>query len=152
VRIEVDQSGKIGSGGPTVLALSNEIDYKILIPGSVKRECVEALRLRGKTGSTLYLQLFSVALFLLLKHHFAQTTMVVIDQEYTGRSKDIKGFLVNLLIREGLEVDADSIWFERIGKQSNAHKKALATLRGKLTPDRVINTEEILDQLIGSRG
>ena len=149
MRIEVDQSGKIGSSGPTVLAFSNAIDYKILIPPAVKRECIEALRLRGRAGSVFYLQIFSVALFLLLKDHLAQVTLVVIDQEYTGRSRDIKGFLINLLSRANLAVDADSIRFERIGKQSNAHKKALATLRGDLVPDRVIGTDEILELLIG---
>jgi hypothetical protein len=46
-----------------------------------------------------------------------------------------------------------TITFESIGSRSDAHKKAQATYRGKLAPDRVIQTREILQQLIarGSR-
>ncbi len=50
MHVQVDQSGKIGAKGPTALAFSNDIDYKILIPAAVKRECIEALGLEGKTG------------------------------------------------------------------------------------------------------
>jgi len=79
--VEVDQSGKIGAKGPTAVAFSDRVDHKILIPPTVKRECVRTLKPQGKTG-----------------------------------------------------------------KKSNAHKKAVATLRGTLKPDRVITTEELLEQ------
>lgn len=45
MQIEVDQSGKIGDTKvPTVLAFSNEDSHSILIPATVKRECLGFLR------------------------------------------------------------------------------------------------------------
>jgi hypothetical protein len=148
MRVEIDQSGKIGEKGPTALALSNDMDYKILIPARVKRECIEAARAHNKTGRVFYLQLFSIALFLLLRDHIGKCTLVVIDREYRSKDNAIKGFLLNLLQRDGQEVDPDTIIFENIGRRSNAHKKAKATYRGRLAPDRVVQAGEILEQLI----
>jgi len=145
--VEVDQSGKMGAKGPTALAFSDGIDYKILIPASVKRECIEALRLRGRTGKVFYLQLFSAALFLLLEDHIGQVSLVTIDLEYPSKDRHVKEFLLNLFARAGRRVPAEVIRFDRIGRQSNAHKKALATFRGKAKPDRVITTEDLLEQL-----
>ena len=144
--IEVDQSGKIGAKGPTILAFSNEIDYKVLIPAKVKRECIKILRYRGKTGKVFYLQLFATALFLLLKDYLDRVTLVTIDPEYPSRDKDIKEFLLNLFRRTGRSLSADVIRFKRIGRKSNAHQKALATLRGEMKPDWVIKTKDLLEQ------
>ena len=118
MRVDVDQSGKIGSKGPTALAYYNDIDHKILIPARVKRKCIKALRLQGKTGKVLYLQLFSVALFLLLKDHVRQLSLVTIDREYPSKDKDIKEFLLNLLRRARRPIPADVIRFKGIGKKS----------------------------------
>jgi hypothetical protein len=146
MHVQVDQSGKIGSKGPTALAFSNDIDYRILIPAPVKRECIETFRRQGKTGKGFYLQLFSVALFLLLKDHIGQLSLVTIDREYPSKDKDIKEFLTNLFRRARRPIPADVIRFKRIGKESRAHQKALATFRGTLKPDRVITTKGLLEQ------
>ena len=54
MKFVVDQSIKIGdTQSPTVLALSNDIQPAILIPASVKRDCIRALRGRWTTSSTL---------------------------------------------------------------------------------------------------
>jgi len=151
MRVEIDQSGKIGEKGPTALALSNDIDYKILIPAAVKRECIGVARAHNKSGKVFYPQLFSITLFLLLRDHIGKCTLVVIDPEYRSKDKDIKGFLMNLLRRDGQEVSPETITFESIGRDSNAHKKAKATYRGELVPDRVIQTEEILEQFVAQR-
>lgn len=45
MRVEVDQSGKIGDTKvPTVLAFSNGRSFAVLIPAIVKRECLKRLR------------------------------------------------------------------------------------------------------------
>jgi len=56
MRVEVDQSGKIGDTRvPTVLAFSDGNTYAIVIPAKVKRKCVHRLRRRGEAGTTLWL-------------------------------------------------------------------------------------------------
>lgn len=146
MHVEVDQSGKIGSKGPTVLALSNKISFVILIPANIKRELVRILRSEGKTGKTFYLQLFAVGLFLLLKDHILKVSLVTIDPEYQSKDNDIKAILLNLFRRDGLSVDPEKIRFQRVTKKSPAHLKANNCLEGEIEPDRKISVEEILSQ------
>lgn len=54
--VEIDQSGRIeDTRVNTVLALSDEISFSLLILAVDKRECVRRMRERGETGKTLYL-------------------------------------------------------------------------------------------------
>ena len=147
MHIQIDQSGKIGDTKvPTVLAFSNDKSFSILIPAGVKRECLYNLRQRGKSGTTLYLQLFAVALFLLLKGHVEKMSLITIDLEYPGHSQAVKEHLLNLLRKAGFSVSADMIRFQRLGKRSPAHKRALATYRRDIEPDKIITLEELLAQ------
>jgi len=146
--VEVDQSGKIEyTKTATVLAFSDEISFAILIPAAVKRECLRSLRARGKSGSTLTLQLFATALFILFRDHIADIALATIDVEYHSRDREIKQHLLNLLRRAGHAVSSDRFVFQEIGKKSPAHRKAVETLRGKIEPDREIGLEELLEQL-----
>ncbi len=80
MRVEVDQSGKIGDTKvPTVLAFSNEESYAILIPAKVKRECVQRLREQGRTGKTFYMRLFAIGLFFLLKEHALGADQIALE-------------------------------------------------------------------------
>ena len=145
MHLEVDQSGKIeDTRTHTVLAFSNEIQYSILIPVQVKRECVTTLRGRFKSGKIFYLRLFIVGLFLLLKDHLHEVTSVTIDVEYEGKERDIRRLLLFYLRRIYPYLEKDVIGFRRIGKSSNAHKVAIETFRGRREPDKVIRAEEIL--------
>ncbi|MFQ5855819.1 MAG: hypothetical protein ACE5LU_09280 [Anaerolineae bacterium] len=110
MHVEVDQSGKIGDTKvPTVLAFSNADSYAILIPAIVKRACLQELRQRGKSGTTLYMQLFATGLYLLLKDHIQDLPLVAIDIEYSGHNAMIKQHLLNLLWRADVTVPAARI-------------------------------------------
>ena len=86
MHIEVDQSGKIEqTHKDTVLAFSNEISYAVLIPARVKREAINLLRITGKRGKSLYISLFAVALYQLLKGHLDRVDLIAIDMEYEGK-------------------------------------------------------------------
>ena len=147
MHVQVDQSIKIGdTKDPMVLAFSDTESFSILIPAEVKRACLRELRGRGKSGTTLYVQLFAVALFLLLKGHLDKITLITVDIEYPGHSLAIREYLLNLFSRAGFNVSGEMIRFQRIGKQSPAHDKALYTLRGELQPDRTITAEDLLAQ------
>jgi hypothetical protein len=144
MHIEVDQSGKIGSKGPTVLAFSNNNNRAILIPADVKREIILTLRSLGKTGKTFYLQLFSVGLFLLLKDYINKVSLVTIDPEYWSKDKDIKRHLFNLFRAEGTRLDTDKIRFMRITKKSRAHRLANGCLNKEIEPDKIVTAKELL--------
>ena len=145
MRIYVDQSGRIeDTRVDTALAFSNDRTGSILIPATTKRQCLTLLRNRGKSGPTLYLQMFAAVLFLLLREHFTMETYVTIDQEYEGRERSIKSYLINLLRRDGVLVNAEQIQFGWIGKKSHAHRVAIEVFRGTRPADRTISLVEIL--------
>ena len=145
--VDVDQSGKIGSKTATVLALSNDTDRTMLIPARLKREGVETLRLQGRKGNMFYLQLFVVAVFLLLKDHIDDVVRVVIDVKYPTKDTVIKEMLLNLFHRAGKRVPADVITFGHIGKGSRVQQRALATFRGERQAGQVLTAEDIMRQL-----
>lgn len=148
MHIEVDQSGKVeDTATDTVIAFSNEEKRAILIPATVKRNCLQELRQGGKTGKSIYRRMFVVGLLFLLKNSIKKGDLVTIDIEYTGHSRSIKEHLLNLLADTGVKPDPDSIRFERIGRKSPAHDKAYYTHRGDLDTDKIISEEELLKYL-----
>ena len=149
MKVEVDQSGKIGDTKvPTVLAFSNGKRFAILIPATAKRECLLALREQGIAGKTLYMKLFAVGLYLLLKDHIHRLSQVTIDLEYPGRNAEIKLYLMNLLNRAGISYDPTSIHFGQVGKKSRAHDAALGVFIGESEPGRKVTAEEILAEYL----
>jgi hypothetical protein len=145
--VEIDQSGKIeDTKEDTVLALSNGMQYAILIPATVKRACITRLRQSGAHGKTFYLRLFAVALYFLLRDHIAMLSHAIIDIEYTGQDALIKRYVMNLLQRSGRGVDASQLRFMLVGKRSAAHTVAWRTLRGKRKPDKILSLEEMLGE------
>ena len=143
--VEVDQSIKFeNTKRDTVLAFSNAITFTMLIPASVKRDCVTLLRKKITSGSTLYTQLFATCLFLLLKDYMNQLGVVIIDGEYTGKEAQIKQHLLHLFRNRGYTVDSQQITFGYIGKQSPAHEAAIETLRGNVNPNLIVRLEDIL--------
>ncbi len=145
--VEVDQSGKVeDTKEDTVLAFANGITRTVLIPATVKRDCVTLFHLMGQKGKVFYLQLFAIALFFLLKEHGAHLSNIIIDEEYYGREGDIKRYLLNLLNRAGTPVTGTQIHFGYVGKASAAHDVAIATLRGKKKPDKILTLAELLGE------
>jgi hypothetical protein len=143
--VEVDQSGKIeDTSQDTALAFSNGEQLSLVVRAPVKRRCVQILRANGYTGKTLYLQLFVVLLFFLLKGKLSHLTKVIIDIEYMGKERQIREYLLNLLHRRKVAIEPHQIQFHHIGKKSPAHALALATLRKRKAADLTLGVDEIL--------
>lgn len=146
--LEVDQSVKIKqTSGDTVLALSNDQEFSIVIPARVKRKAIVSLRQRGWYGRRAILACFAAGLFLLLRQSRAQSNLIVIDQEYEGHGRDIKGVLLRHLRSAGIGISANKITFGRVGKRSGAHQVAWAVHRGKRAPDYTTTLDEFLSIL-----
>ena len=146
--LEVDQSIKIEqTSEDTVLALSNDQQFSIVIPAHIKRRAIVFLRQRGWYGRRAILACFVAGLFLLLKQSEARFDLIVIDQEYEGHERDIRGMLLRHLRKAGMEIPAERITFRRVGKQSGAHKLAWGVHRRKHTPDYTVTLDEFLDIL-----
>jgi hypothetical protein len=64
--------------------------------------------------------------------------------EYPGHNATIRRYLLNLLRRDGLDINKDRITFDFVGKNSPAHTIALATFRKQRPPDRVLTVAQLL--------
>ncbi|MDO8755553.1 MAG: hypothetical protein Q7J80_16780 [Anaerolineales bacterium] len=147
--MEVDQSGKIGDTQvPTVLAFSNGKRYSVLIPATVKRKCIQWLRSKGKVKleTRVYIKLFSVGVYLLLRKQIKTLEQVIIDIEYPGHEVKIKEHLLNLFQRTNIRIHPSKLQFNLVGKKSNAHDTAIKTFRGIIKPNQVITLDEILKE------
>ncbi len=147
MQVEIDQSGKIEwTQKPTVLALSNDMRFSILIPANEKRKILLALRQRRSRWSRTFINVsvFSTLLYLLLKDHIGKLSFIVIDPEYQGHEPMIKDRIMTLCRRKGIEVHKDQLTFQRVGKKSPAHNLAIKVFRGKVPPDREISAKEVL--------
>ena len=99
-----------------------------------------------KNGKTLYLKLFVVGLYFLLKDHIQYLSQVTIDREYPGRNAEIKLYLINILNRRGISYDPAIIRFAQIGKRSSARHKAFAVFTRVQRPDKQLTAAQILGE------
>src|SRR5262245_14904042 len=130
MQVEVDQSGRIDNTQvATVLAFSNSVQHTVLIPATVKRNCILQLKKQGFYTSNSYLQFFTVGLYFLLRDHISTVQQVVIDVEFFSKDNYIKEHLLNLFARQRRKVNPDKISFGYIGKKSPAHFLSLQTFR-----------------------
>lgn len=147
MQVDVDQSGKIGQTNvDTVLAFANGESFALLIPRRVKQACLHELRRRGIAATDIYLRLFAVGLYYLLRQHISSMDLVILDQEYPGQEQKIKQRLFNLLRRNGQKIDSARLTFSNVGKESTAHRLAIEVYRKKRKADVVLTTEEILKE------
>ena len=141
--VEVDQSIKVEqTHRDTAVAFSDGIRYTVLIPARVKREAINRLRAKGKYARHLYLWLFVLALYHLLKSHLNQIAVIIIDTEYKGNEENTRALLLQLFRRESKKIP--KIVFQQISRKSSAHKAAIAVVRGDAKPDRILTTREFM--------
>jgi hypothetical protein len=145
--VEVDQSIRFdNTSDDTVLAYANGDCRSLLIPASVKRDCLRHLRRIGYSTRTLYIRLFTTALYFLLRERVENMSRIVIDLEYPGRDAQIREHLINLLRKDGKSTGRAQIQFARIGKRSPAHELAIETLRRHKVPDLVLTQRDLLSK------
>ena len=149
MRVEVDQSGKIEqTNQDTVLAFSNHIKRAVLIPRGEKRKLIKILRGRGMNGKIFYPRIFCSALFLLFKPHLSELNEIVIDDEYTGKTRLVKNLLNNIAYRQNKPPISSKISFDHVGKKSPAHILAWGARKDSKLVNEKVEARQIL-QLIG---
>lgn len=131
VRIEIDQSGKIeNTNKPTVIAYSNKESRTILISASDKQTIQKYYRRIGQPKIFVY-KLFAVLIYVLIEDKITKIDLAIIDKEYLGYDKLIKGFILEIIERRKKKIYKDIFKFNSIGKKSKAHKIALKSYVAK---------------------
>ncbi len=144
MKIEVDQSGKIEDYLDTVVAFRNGEQFSVLLERRLKSEVIKLYKIRYKD---IVYRLFAICVFYCIRDYLDKIQIIVIDEEYQGRERDIKKHLLRFIWKHRPNFDKDKIRFERIGKKSTAHRLAYQTFIGKLSPNKVLNRKDI-DQLM----
>ncbi|MCL4389940.1 MAG: hypothetical protein M1484_01250 [Patescibacteria group bacterium] len=143
---EVDQSNKVEqTWKDTVLALSNDSEFTLLLRARDKRVIQEQFRLRGEPRNFI-LFTFSALLVFLLKNT-KPTTLVTVDLEYKDSENIIHDRLINYSRLLKFDLNKVPVVFKSIGKKSPAHKLAGKVSSGKQNPDLRISLEEFLQVL-----
>jgi len=142
MKYQIDQSGKIeNTEKDTVLALSNDIKYTVILAAKVKRTLQSILRKEGRPEMYIYL-VFSSLLFILLKSSRPKSK-VIIDREYPGKESLIR-VLIERVIKRSKGKENFKLEFGSVGKSSKAHGLAHKTFKRKLKADKRVKLEEII--------
>lgn len=148
MNIEIDQSGKVEqTNKDTVIAFSDDKFKSIFISAKDKREIQKVFREIRKSRVFVY-KLFSILIFLLIKKHIKRIDQIIIDQEYPGKAKLIKNFLLQEIRRIKRDFSKDNIIFKRVGKKSRAHFIAYGVAIGKRKPDIEVTAKDVLEMII----
>ena len=140
MQIEIDQSGKIeNTSKDTVLALSNRLQFSIIIPRKIKRE-IQIIFRKNKQPRNFVLFTFSAGLSILL-HYAKPKHKVLIDKEYLGKEFIIKKHILETYKKEVIK---PIISFGFIGKKSNSHRLASLVVKKKLKPNIIVTKNELL--------
>lgn len=120
--VEIDQSGKIEQHNtPTVVACANDVSSAIYINIVEKRKLFLWLKTSIVQKSDHLAIIFAVLVFLVLQTLKKIPSMIIIDQEYTGKDALVCKTLEKLLMRLSKGRWHGIIRIQQIGKHSPAH-------------------------------
>ena len=120
MRIEINQSNKVEqTNKDTIIGVSNKKSFTILISRKIKRKLQEEFRKQGKPRLFTY-RTFVAGIVLAFKYgQIKNVSQIIIDQEYCGKERILKGMFLEMWSR--FFTEAPEVSFEKIGKKSNVH-------------------------------
>ncbi len=142
MRVEINQSNKIEqTNKDTIIGISNDRAFTILIKSRIKRKLQEEFRKQGKPRLFVY-RTFIASVVLAFKYaQLKNLSRVVIDEEYYGKDKMLKSMFLEMWSR--FFRDVPEVSFEKIGKKSKVHSACYLAMKGKNKADKIIGFEEI---------
>ncbi|OGK52889.1 hypothetical protein A2970_02145 [Candidatus Roizmanbacteria bacterium RIFCSPLOWO2_01_FULL_44_13] len=141
MRIEIDQSGKIEqTQWNTIISLSNEIRYSIILNKKIKRRLQTKFRNYNKPRMFVY-QVFSALISIIFKE-VKPKSKVIIDLEYFGQ-RDLLIVQITKYIKQ-LKITPIPIFdFGFVGKNSPAHHLAQQVAYKKKAANKKVGFAEI---------
>jgi len=137
MRVEIDQSWKIeNTNKHSVLAFSDGFASSVLISAEDKRFLQKFFRT------------FAVLAYYLVKDHLDKIDAVIFDREYPEKEALIKDLFLQLVRKHRPNFDKNCIWFEEVGKKSNAHWEAYWVFKGAKKPNKIITYQMVLKEVL----
>ncbi len=142
MKVEIDQSIKIEqTNKDTIIGLSNDKTFTVLIKRQVKRKLQEEFRRKGKPR-LFVCRTFIAGVVLLLKYaQLKNLSRITIDIEYRGQEKLLKSIFLEMWSRYFEEIP--DIEFRGIGRGSRAHNISYLTMKGRCKADKEIALDTI---------
>jgi hypothetical protein len=148
MRVEVDQSWKIeNTNKHSVLAFSDGFASSVLIPAKDKKLLQEFFRAAGKPEMFVY-RTFAILAYHLVKDCLDKIDTIVFDREYPSKEALIKDLFLQLVRKDKPDFDKNSIWFDEIGKKSNAHWEAYWVFKSEKEPTKIITHQMVLKEIL----
>ena len=148
MHIEIDQSGKVeDTSHDTVVAFSNGKQKSLQIQAEEKRKIQQIFREAGKPHM-FAVKTFAILVYLLVQDDLEKIERLTIDREYVGYEWLVKQVLLQIIRRRGNRMEKEDVVFWSVGKQSRAHKRALAVYRGNLAPDGCARAQDVLPYVL----
>lgn len=149
MKYQIDQSGKIEqTRRNSVVALTNGKNMTILLKKKEKRKLQEFFKSAKQQRYFPYLT-FAVLVAIII-NGLKLKQKVVIDKEYFGNEQFIEEHILLYLQILGTKT-FPVIEFGHVGKLSNAHQLAYLVAVEKKKPNFVINSEEVIRILFGTK-
>lgn len=142
MRIEIDQSIKIEQlSRDTIIALSNDIEFAVVIPSKVKRKLQQEFRKQGKQKLFRYRTFIAGVVLLLQYAKFKNVPSVTLDREYAGQERILRSMFFEMWMLYHNEPPHFEIM--EIGKRSRAHDVGYRTLKKKRNINKVLTYQEV---------
>ncbi len=146
---QIDQSGKIEqTNKDTIIALSNNKQYSVLLPKKTKRLLQEYFRNQNRPRMFVYDTFSALISIILLK--VKPISPVYIDREYFKNEPLIKARILELMNKFNTKYIPD-IEFMLVGKSSPAHLLAAKVGNKIIDADQVISLEGVTEVLWPSK-
>jgi len=91
---------------------------------------------------------FAVLAYYLVKDHLDKIDAVIFDREYPEKEALIKDLFLQLVRKHRPNFDKNCIWFEEVGKKSNAHWEAYWVFKGAKKPNKIITYQMVLKEVL----
>lgn len=141
-KIQIDQSGKIEQTNlNTIIALSNNMRYSLVLPKKVKRILQEIFRKQQRPRMFIYDTFAALIALVLIKTK--PLSKILIDKEYKNEDL-IKARILEFLKKHNKIKFNPDIEFTLVGKSSPAHILAAKVANKKIIPNLVVSLEDIV--------
>jgi len=147
MQAELDMSNRIEeTNRPTVLAIADGVTATLRISGKDKQVIIRSIkRYKPQWEKTfIHVLLFATLVSLLIRRYAKRLDRLFIDPEYLGYEPVIKNWILQVLKRSRITLDAEQIAFQHVGKKSPAHEAALRVIRGKKKPDMKATVAQVM--------
>ncbi|MBI3459462.1 hypothetical protein HY009_00805 [Candidatus Acetothermia bacterium] len=140
MRVTVDQSPRIEVWTkPSFIGFSNSKQKAVMLPSTLKRECLAMLERKGKTEDTAKWMIFAAAIYLALHDDLHQIHSITIDRDFDKRTMDnLRHWLWQKIRTKEPQFELANISYSSITRADAAHHLVYDLFTGKTAVEKAV--------------